>query len=211
MSGRKATLFQSAKKESKNCLKNSSPIILFPIFSKIFERLISNALFKFFVQNQLFTDCQSGFIPRGSYVLQLLSITQETHKSLDCDPSEEVRGVFPNIFKAFGKIWNEGQIFKLKTYDVEGKLVMLLGNVLKSPKQRVVLNGLSSSWEKILAGVPQGSMLRLLLFLIYTNDLPYDIYSIHKTFADDTSLFSKVKDPGLSLCDLNYGLEPKNQ
>ena len=88
---------------------------------------------------------------------------------------------------------------------------MLLGNVLKSPKQRVVLNGLSSSWEKILAGVPQGSMLRLLLFLIYTNDLPHDISSIRKTFADDTSLFSKVKDPALSLCDLNYGLEPKNQ
>ena len=115
--------------------------------------------------------------------------------------------MFLNIFKAFDKVWHEGIIFKLKTYGVEEKLIMLLENYLKNQKQRVVLNGLSSSWKKILAGVPQGPVLGLLLFLIYIyiyiyiyiNDLPHDISSICKMFADDTSLFSKVKDSSLSL------------
>ena len=127
---------------------------MLPISSKIFERLIFNALLNFFVQNQLFTDCQSGFIPGDSCVLQLLSITQDIHKSFDCNPSQNIRGVFLDISKAFNKVWHEGQFFKLKTYDVEGKLIMLLESYLKNRKQKVVLNGLSSSWKKILAGVP---------------------------------------------------------
>ena len=127
---------------------------MLPISSKIFERLIFDALLNFFVQNQLFTDCQSGFIPGDSCVLQLLSITQDIHKSFDCNPSQNIRGVFLDISKVFNKVWHEGQFFKLKTYDVEGKLIMLLESYLKNRKQKVVLNALSSSWKKILAGVP---------------------------------------------------------
>ena len=119
--------------------------------------------------------------------------------------------MFLDISKAFDKVWHEGLIFKLKTYGVEGKLIMLLENYIKNRNQRVVLNGLNSSWKKILAGNPQGSVLGPLLFLIYINDLPHDISSVCKMFADDTSLFSKVKDSSLSLSDLNYELEKINQ
>ena len=142
----------------------------------------------------MFADRQSGFIPGDSCISQLLFITQEIHKSFHCNPSEDIRGVFLDISKAFDKVWHEGLIFKLKTYGVEGKLIMLLENYLKNRNQRVVLNGLNSSWKKILAGVPQGSVLGPLLFLIYINDLPHDISSVCKMFADDTSLFLKVKD-----------------
>ena len=72
---KKGNIIPIHKKESENCYKNYRPIILFPIFSKIFERLIFNALFNFFVQNQLFSDSQSGFMPDNSCILQLLSIT----------------------------------------------------------------------------------------------------------------------------------------
>ena len=122
---KKANIILFTKKESKNCLKNYRPISLLPIFSKIFEKLIFNALFHFFVQNQLFTDCQSGFIPGVSCISQLLSITQEIHKSFDCNPPEYIRGVFLDISKAFYKVWHEGLIFKLKIYVVEGKLIIL--------------------------------------------------------------------------------------
>ena len=64
-----------------------------PIFSKISERLIFNALLNLFGQNQLFTDCQSGFIPDDSCVSQLLSITQKTHRSFGCNSLEDARGV----------------------------------------------------------------------------------------------------------------------
>ena len=121
---------------------------LLPILSKIFERPIFNAFLNFFVQNQLFTDCQSGFIPGDSCILQLLSIIQEIHKSFDCNPPEDVRGVFLDISKAFDKVWHEGLIFKLNTYVVEGKSIMLLENYFKNQSQRVVLTGLNSSLKK---------------------------------------------------------------
>ena len=135
------------KKESTNLIKNYRPISLLPIFSKIFEQLIFNSLFNYFMQNKLFTECQSGFIPGDSCVAQLLSITHEIYKSFDCNPPADTRGIFLNISEAFDKVWHEGLIFKLKTYGIEGDLLELLINYLKDRKQRVVLNG-----KKILSG-----------------------------------------------------------
>ena len=141
------------------------------------------------MQNKLFTDCQSGFIPGDSCVAQLLSITHEIYKSFDCIPPADTRGTFLDISKAFDKVWHEGLIFKLKTYGIDGDLLKLLINYLGDRKQRVVWNGQTSSWKNILAGVPQGSVLGPILFLIYINDLPYGIKSICKIFADDTFFF----------------------
>ena len=77
---------------------------------------------------------------------------------------------------------------------------------MEDRKQRVVLNGQTSSWKNILAGVPQDSVLNPILFLIYINDLPDGIKSICKIFTDDTSLFSKVKDKNCSTVELNNDL-----
>ena len=104
---------------------------------EVFERLVFNMLFNFFLQNKLFTPCQSGFIPGDSCVLQLLSITHEIYKSFDCHPPTDMSGT---LIK-FDKVWHEGLIFRLKTYGVEGKLLKLLENYLTDRQQRVVLNG----------------------------------------------------------------------
>ena len=109
---KKANIIPVHKKESKNCLKNYRSKSLLPIFSKVFEKLIFNALFHFFVQNHLFTDCQSGFIPGDSCISHLLSITQEIHKSFHCNPLDDVRGMFLDVSKALDKVWHEGLIFK---------------------------------------------------------------------------------------------------
>ena len=79
-------------------------------------------------------------------------------------------------------------------------------NRLENCQQRVVLNGQSSSWTKVNAGVPQGSILGPLLFLIYINDLPNGLQSNPKLFADDTSLFSTVQDITTSTVSLNNDL-----
>ena len=194
------------KKESKNLIKNYQPISLLPIFGKVFERLVFNMLFNFFLQNKLFTPCQSGFIPGDSCVLQLLSITHEIYKSFDCHPPTDMRGTFLDISKAFDKVWHKGLIFKLKTYGVEGKLLKLLENYLTDRQQRVVLNDQMSSQQNVYAGIPQGSVLGPLLFLIYINNLLYQLTSMCKIVADDTSLFSKVIDKKNSSSQLNSDL-----
>ena len=90
---------------------------------------------------------------------------------------------------------------------VTGDLLNILIDFLKERKQRVVLNGQHSKWSNISAGVPQGSILGPLLFLIYINDLSDNLSSNPKLFADDTSLFSVVHDINQSGINLNDDLE----
>ena len=85
-------------------------------------------------------------------------------------------------------------------------MINILNDFLTNRKQRVVLNGQCSSWVDIRAGVPQGSILGPLLFLIYVNDLPDGLKSECKLFADDTSLFSVVHDISTSASDINNDL-----
>ena len=94
---------------------------------------------------------------------------------------------------------------------VSGSLLKLFQNYLNNRKQRVVLNGSFSEYSKIASGVPQGSILGPLLFIIYINDLGKHIKSNINFFADDTMLFSVVKDPNISANDLNHDLDIINR
>ena len=174
---------------------------------KIYERIISKELFNHFHQNQLFTKYQSGFLPGDSCISQSLSIVHEINLSFDCDPTIDVSGVFLDISKAFGKVWHEGILFKLKTYGVNGKMLTLLTNQLLERYQRVLLNGQTFSWELVKSGVPQRSVLGPLLFLIYINDLLDNLKFNRKIFGDDTSLFYKVFNKHVSCATLNKDLE----
>ena len=127
-------------------------------------------------------------------------------KTFDGSPSFETRGVFLDISKAFDKVWHEGLLFKLRSYGVQGCLYNIIKAFLKNRKQRVVLNGQNCFWENVNAGVPQGSILGPLLFLIYINDLPGDLNCVAKLFADDTSIFSTVSNITKSANDLNKDL-----
>ena len=180
------------KKNSRQEKTNYRPISLLPICSKIFEKVIFDSLYSYLLENGLLTKNQSGFRPGDSTVNQLLSITTEIYNSFET--LDETRAVFLDISKAFDKVWHEGLAFKLKENGVKGKLLEVIENFLSNRKQRVVLNGIESSWEQVHSGVPQGSVLGPLLFLVYINDLTDGISSNIKLFADDSSLFIKVRD-----------------
>ena len=120
--------------------------------------------------------------------------------------SLQVITVFLDISKAFDKVWHEGLIFKLKQNGIEGVLLTVLTSYL-SNRKRVVLNGTKSEWGIIESGVPQGSVLRPLLFLTYINDLEINIKSSIIFFADDTMLYSIVYGEGLSALELNHHLQ----
>ena len=125
---KKGNIISAHKKEDKTLINNDHPISLLPIFGKIFERVIYNSLFNYFLSNKLFTPSQPGFVPGDSCIAQLLSIIEEIQTAFDENPTVDVRGVFLDISKAFEKVWHDGLIFKLKSYGVEGELLLLLKN-----------------------------------------------------------------------------------
>ena len=109
--------------------------------------------------------------------------------------------------KAFDKVWHDGIIFKLTQNGISGNLLKLLRDFLSERRQHVVLNGQASTWTNVTAGVPQGSILGPLLFLIDINDLSEGLSTNAKLFADDTSLFSVIHDSQASAIVLNKDLE----
>ena len=159
------------------------------------------------MEENLLNSNQSGFRPSDSCINQLLAITHEIFEAFDCNPSLEIRSVFLDISKAFDKVWHEGLLYKRKSIGISGELYNLLESYLSGRFQRVLLNGQSSSWKPVLAGVPQGSILGPLLFLVYINNLLNGLKSNAKLFADDTSLFIIVKDRNVSANILNNDLQ----
>ena len=159
---------------------------LLPICSKNFEKLIFDSIYRFTIHSKLLNSCQSDFRPNDSCINQLISITHNIYRAFDANPSLEVRGVFLDLSKAFDKVWHEGLLYKLNSNGINGNALHLIKSFLHNRNQRVVLNGQISSWLSIRGGVPQGSVLGPLFFLIYVNDLPEGLNFEVKLFADDT-------------------------
>ena len=195
------------KKNDKQAVKNYRPISLLPIIGKLFEKIIFNNLYTYLTTNNLITKNQSGFRPGDSTSNQLLYLVNEIHEAFENPKSLEVRAVFLDISKAFDKVWHNGLIFKLKQNGISGNLLNLFKSYLQNRRQRVVINGSYSEYLSIESGVPQGSVLGPLLFLVYINDLENSIKSNIKFFADDTMLFSTVEDPVVSASNLNHDLD----
>ena len=195
------------KKGDKQLIKNYRPISLLPICGKIFEKIIFNNVYNYLNTNNLITKNQSGLRPGDSTTNQLLYLVNEIHKAFDDPKSLEVRAVFLDISKAFDKVWHDGLLFKLNQNGITGSLLKLFENYLHNREQRVVLNGSFSDYSPIESGVPQGSVLGPLLFLVYINDLESSIKYNIKCFADDTMLFSVAEDPVTSAYNLNHDLD----
>ena len=155
----------------------------------VYFKIIFNNLYSYLNGNNLITKNQLDFRPGDSTSNQLLYLVNEIHKAFEDPNSLDVRAVFLDISKAFDKVWHDGLIFKFRQNGISGSIIKLFGDYLHSRKQRVVLNGFYSDYYIIESGVPQGSVLGLLFFLVYINDLGRNIKSNVKFFADDTMLF----------------------
>ena len=194
-------------KESRLIKTNYRLISLLPICGKIFEKLIFDTIYGYVCINNLLTPNQSGFRPGDTMVNQLMSITHSIYTAFEEFPSRETRAVFLDISKAFDKVWHEGLLFKLNSNGITCSLIALIRAFLTDRCQHVVLNGKCSDWKLVTAGVPQGSVLGPLFFVIYINDFVDDFSSKTKLFADDTSLFTTVYDEAVAAdqlnCDLN--------
>jgi hypothetical protein len=143
------------------------------------------------MKNKLLSPKNSGFKKGDGAVNQMLCIIDNIYKALDC--GKDVVMVYLDISKAFDKVWHKGLLFKLQCFGVGGSLLTWIGSYLSNRKQRVVLNGQESSILCSNAGVPQGSILGPLLFLIFINDIEISIKSDMFIFADDVTL-AKIYD-----------------
>ena len=118
-----------------------------------------------------------------------------------------MRVVFCDISKSFDRVWHEGLLLKLEAAGISANLLLWFRSYLTNRKQRVVLPGAESEWTYIRAGVPEGSILGPLLFLLFINDIVKDIGSNIRLFADDTSLFISVENPDTAAELLNLDLD----
>ena len=183
---------------------NYRPVSLLASFSKICERVVFFHLYNFLMETGFLYKFQSGFRPGDSTINQLIFLVHKIYEALE--DGKEVRVVFLDISKAFDKVWHAGLLRKLEALGVQSPLLQWFESYLCNRKQRVVIEGQCSDWRTITSGVPQGSVLGPLLFLIYINDITDDLASLPLIYADDTTLLEIVDDPVVSAGRLNSDL-----
>ena len=135
---------------------------------KSLERCVHKQIYNYVIDINVVTPFQSGFTRNDSTTNQLIFLYHTFCQAVD--NGKEIRVVFCDISKALDRVWHRGLLYKLSSAGIKGDLLRWLSSYLSKRTQRVVLNGQSSDWASVKAGVPQGSILAPLLFLIYIND-----------------------------------------
>ena len=176
------------KKGPSELPSNYRPVSLLCAVGKVMERVVFKYLYNFFQINNLIYPYQSGFIPGHSTVYQLIDIYHQICQSIDA--KQHTCMVFCDISKAFDRVWHKGLIFKLRQNGIHGELLSSISDYLSQRKQKVFIGSSMSDFQFLSAGVPQGSVLGPLFFLIYVNDIADNLLSITRLFADDTSIAS---------------------
>jgi len=178
------------KKGKNTDPSNYRPISLLPIISKVLERCIYNKIIDH-IRPRL-SNFQHGFLKGRSTTGQMLTVISNITKILDNNLATDV--IYLDLSKAFDTVPHKALIHKLQQIGVGGNLLKWFSDYLKDRYQRVTINGATSNWLKVTSGVPQGSILGPLLFLIYINDLPDTLSPNTKCaiFADDTKLYREI-------------------
>ena len=157
---------------------------------KVSERLVKDHVVDFFVRHKLLNSSQHGFLKARSCLTNMLCFLEQITKRIDEGSPVDI--VYLDFQKAFDKVPHQRLLLKLKAHGIKDRIIDWIEQWLTDRRQRVVVDGEVSNWKSVLSGVPQGSVLGLLLFLIYINDLDDNITSNVLKFADGTKVFRKV-------------------
>ena len=123
---KKSNIVPVYKREDKQIIDNYRPISLLPICGKILEKNLLNSIYKFFEENNLLCEHQSGFRPSDSCGHQLLSIVHDIYASFDCSSPLDVRGIFLDISTAFDRVWHDRLIYKVKCIGINDMFLKLI-------------------------------------------------------------------------------------
>ena len=185
------------------------PISLLPTLSKVMESIIHARLLEHFNKNNIISERQAAYLKGDSTIQQLLFIVHFIKTSWT--KGKITQGVFLDVSAAFDKCWHSGLLAKLEQVKVEESSLDLFKSYLSNRKQFVVVDGSKSNIKDVEAGVPQGSRLGPLLWILFVNDIIDDLETEVLLFADDTCLFATADDPSETAEMLNRDLEKIQQ
>ena len=193
--------------EDKRKYKNYRPISILPVVSKVFEREVFNQVYRYLSENPLLSRFQSGFRPKHSTLSALIQMCDDWLQNMDSGNLNCVQ--FLDVQKAFDSVNHEILLNKMHEYfGMSGTQLKWFESYLSNREQQCMVNGQISSPKNISCGIPQGSILGLLLFLLYINDMPKFLkYVTPSMYADDTEIYASSKHGDELVANLNSDLE----
>lgn len=188
------------KKGEKSNPGNYRPVSLTSIVCKCMEKIVRSSVVEHLITNNLISNAQFGSNGR-SCVLQLLDDMEDWSSYVEEDESWDT--IYLDFAKAFDSVPHQRLLRKVSAYGIKGQLLSRIKDFLTERRQYVSVKGEVSSWKNVISGVPQGSVLGPILFIIYINDLPGVIRSTVKIFADDTKIYNKDSTSDILQQDLD--------
>ena len=192
------------KKGDKHNPANYRPVSLTSICCKVLEHIVAKALLCHLESNKILIENQHGFRHSHSCETQLLMFVDELLRSMS--KGKQIDAVIMDFSKAFDMVPHNSLLVKLSGYGIQDKTLDWIGSFLSDRSQRVVVEGEQSDPAPVTSGVPQGSVLGPILFLVFINDLPKAINSSCRLFADDTIVYREISSPTDSAA-LQHNLE----
>ena len=180
------------KKGKKSDPHNYRPVSLTSAVCKLMETVIRDEIVNHVENQNLPSPAQHGFRSHRSCSIQLIEVIHDWANSLD--DNTPVDSIYLDSRKAFDSVPFERLLAKLHAYGIRGKIHQWIRDFLHNRKQTVVINTKPSDWVPVPSGIPPGSVLGQVLFLIYVNDLPDIVSSTVKLFADDTKIYRPIHD-----------------
>ena len=188
---KRANVVPIFKKGDKSKVGNYRPVSLTSLVCKILESIIKDKIIDFLDENELIRDTQHGFTRGRSCLTILLEFLDVATDSFD--KSKQLDVAYLDFSKAFDKVPHRRLILQLKLHGINAKTLAWIELWLSERQQRVLLNGSKSKWENVLSGVPQGSVLGPLLFLIFINTIENGLANRVLKFADDLKVFGVIE------------------
>ena len=189
---KKARVSAIFKKGDKCMAGNYRPVSLTSVLCKVLETVVREHITKFMRSNDYFSPKQYGFLSGRSTCLQLLEVMDKWTEALD--NGQMIDCIYMDYKKAFNTVPHKRLISKLKAYNFSRQIISWISAFLTGRIQKVTVNGEDSEWGNVTSGIPQGSVLGPVLFVIFVNDLPDIVKSDMYLFADDTKIFRIIEN-----------------
>ena len=180
------------KKGSQKKAENFRSVSLTSVICKVLESIIRDSLLHHMESNNLFTDQQHGFRSCRSCTTQLLEVIEDWYESIE--NNDCIDCIYLDFQKAFDTVPHQRLLNKMESYGIRGNIQNWTKHFLKGRSQSVRVGKNMSEKVEVKSGIPQGSVLGPILFLIFINDLPDVVQSTVKLFADDTKLYAPIVD-----------------